>query len=122
MPAMWPIWDHVTVLSPAFWPPSFAATARDVRDLRVSVPYPYGRSRDPGSGPRAGPRLIAPGAARRAAVGEGERSETKSVKSGSNRKEGAAPGPKPHRGPSRCERCRCETMRVNRGLMNNTKW
>jgi hypothetical protein len=31
--------------------------------------------------------------------GRSERSETKSVKSGSNRKEGAAPGPKPHRGP-----------------------
>ena len=44
-------------------------------------------------GPPAAPRV------RRRRVGEGERSETKSVESGSNRKEGAAPGPKPHRGP-----------------------
>jgi hypothetical protein len=76
-----------------------AGCARFARVRPVSLwPIPRSRIR-----PRAGPRLIAPGAARRAAVGEGERSETKSVKSGSNRKEGAAPGPKPHRGPSRCE-------------------
>ena len=66
MPAMWPMWDHVNVLSPAFWPPPFAATARGVRDLRVSVPYPP--MADPGTIPH--PRRARPGAPGRRGAGE----------------------------------------------------
>jgi len=65
MPAMWPMWDHVNVLSPAFWPPPFAATARGVRDLRVSVPYPP--MADPGTIPH--PRRARPGAPGRRGAG-----------------------------------------------------
>lgn len=104
-----------------------AGCARFARVRPVSLwPIPE-RSRIPRAGSAPSPSVAAPGLrprpargaasvrrarpaaapprVRRRRVGEGERSETKSVKSGSNRKEGAAPGPKPHRGPVLPSRC-----------------